>query len=228
MTLQAQSTPHKRSTISPFSTVSVNANSSCKRTLYVGPCTYRTDARSPVACSSGTNSNLLRVTSEVIQGTHLSVQLEPPYCGNSHKSCPCQLSATSSLPNQAFQTVIPKTPKGMGLGGLGPPRVSKSSQNQSRSRPESCCSNGSTCLHAVTWTWAKTVLIKHKIEVTDWMPFKECYWCIPPHMYGNVRAHIQEMLDIGAIQKLHSPWASTVILVQKKDSSLRLYTQLCL
>ena len=40
-------------------------------------------------------------------------------------------------------------------------------------------------------------------------------------MYDNMRAHIQEMLDIGAIQKSHSPWASTVVLVQKKDSSLR-------
>ena len=29
------------------------------------------------------------------------------------------------------------------------------------------------------------------------------------------------MLDIGAIQKSHSPWASTVVLVQKKDGSLR-------
>ena len=40
-------------------------------------------------------------------------------------------------------------------------------------------------------------------------------------MYDNARAHIQEMLDIGAIQKSHSPWASTVVLVQKKDGSLR-------
>ena len=40
-------------------------------------------------------------------------------------------------------------------------------------------------------------------------------------MYNHVRAHIQEMLDIGAIQKLHSPWASMVVLVQKKDGSLR-------
>ena len=40
-------------------------------------------------------------------------------------------------------------------------------------------------------------------------------------MYDDMRAHIQEMLDIGAIQKLHSPWASTVVLVQKKDNSLR-------
>ena len=31
----------------------------------------------------------------------------------------------------------------------------------------------------------KTALIKHKIEVTDWMPFKECCQCIPPHMYDN-------------------------------------------
>ena len=29
------------------------------------------------------------------------------------------------------------------------------------------------------------------------------------------------MLDIGAIHKSHSPWASAVILVQKKDSSMR-------
>ena len=35
-------------------------------------------------------------------------------------------------------------------------------------------------------------------------------------MYDDVRAHIQEMLDIGALCKLHSPWASAVVLVQKK------------
>ena len=40
-------------------------------------------------------------------------------------------------------------------------------------------------------------------------------------MYDDVRAHVQEMLDIGAICKLHSPWASAVVLVQKKDGSLR-------
>ena len=67
----------------------------------------------------------------------------------------------------------------------------------------------------------KTALIKHKIQLTDQTPFKEHYRCIPPHMYDNLRAHIQEMLDIGAIHTSHSPWASTVVLVQKKDSGLR-------
>ena len=72
----------------------------------------------------------------------------------------------------------------------------------------------------------KTALIKHKIQLTDLTPFKECYWCIPPHMYDNVRAHIQEMLDIGAIHKSHSPWASTVVLVWKKDGDLRFCIEL--
>ena len=36
-----------------------------------------------------------------------------------------------------------------------------------------------------------------------------------------MRAHIQEILDIGAIHKLHSPWASAVVLVQKKNGGLR-------
>ena len=67
----------------------------------------------------------------------------------------------------------------------------------------------------------KTALIKHKIKLTDQTPFKERYRCIPPHMYDDVRAHIQEMLDIGAIRKSHSLWASVVVLVCKKDGGLR-------
>ena len=67
----------------------------------------------------------------------------------------------------------------------------------------------------------KTALIKHKIQLTDQMPFKEHYQHIPPQMYDSVRVHIQEMLDISAIHKSHSPRASAVVLVQKKDGSLR-------
>ena len=66
----------------------------------------------------------------------------------------------------------------------------------------------------------KTFLIKHCIELTDQRPFKKHYQCIPPHIHNDVKAHLQEMLDIGAIRKLHSPWASMVVLVQKKDGNL--------
>ena len=40
-------------------------------------------------------------------------------------------------------------------------------------------------------------------------------------MNSDMRAHVQEMLDIGAIHQSHSPWASTVVLVWKKDGGLR-------
>ena len=67
----------------------------------------------------------------------------------------------------------------------------------------------------------KTALTKHKITLTDQMPFKEHYRHIPPHMYDDMKAHIQEMLDIGAIHRSHSLWASAVVLVWKKDGGLR-------
>ena len=58
----------------------------------------------------------------------------------------------------------------------------------------------------------KTSLIKHQIELTDQMPFKEHYQQYP-HMYYDMKAHLQEMLDIGAIWKSHSQRASIVGLV---------------
>ena len=67
----------------------------------------------------------------------------------------------------------------------------------------------------------KISLVKHWIELTDWMPFKRHYWLIPPYMYDDVNAQLQEMLDIGAIRKSDSLWSSALVLVQKKDRSLR-------
>ena len=59
----------------------------------------------------------------------------------------------------------------------------------------------------------KTSIIKHSIKLTNPTPFKECYRHIPPGMYEEVKTHIQEMLDVGAIQPSSSPWASAVVLV---------------
>ena len=39
-------------------------------------------------------------------------------------------------------------------------------------------------------------------------------------MYEEVKVHIQEMLDVGAIRPSNSPWASAVVLVWKKDGKL--------
>ena len=66
----------------------------------------------------------------------------------------------------------------------------------------------------------KTSIVKHSIKVIDPVPFKEQYRHIPPRMYDEVKVHIQGMLDVGAIRPSNSPWASAVILVQKKDRKL--------
>ena len=41
-------------------------------------------------------------------------------------------------------------------------------------------------------------------------------------MYNEVKAHIQEMLDVGAIWPCNSPWASAVVLVQKKRWEIKI------
>ena len=66
----------------------------------------------------------------------------------------------------------------------------------------------------------KTSIVKHSIKVNDPVLFKEQYRHISPGMYDEVKVHIQEMLDVGAIRPSNSPWASAAILVQKKDGKL--------
>ena len=67
----------------------------------------------------------------------------------------------------------------------------------------------------------RTNLVKHHIKLTDPVPLKEAYRRIPPQMYDEVKAHIQEMLNLGAIRPSNSPWASAIVLVRKKDGRLR-------
>ena len=67
----------------------------------------------------------------------------------------------------------------------------------------------------------RTNLVKHHIKLTDPVPFKEAYRRIPPQMYDEVKTHLQEMLDLGAIRPSNSPWASAIVLVRKKDGRHR-------
>ena len=79
-----------------------------------------------------------------------------------------------------------------------------------------------SCLFAMdTMDLGKTDLVKHHIELTNYTPIKDRYRRIPPQQYEEVRKHLKEMLDIGAIRRSNSPWASPVVLVRKKDGSLR-------
>ena len=66
----------------------------------------------------------------------------------------------------------------------------------------------------------------HSIRLKDNTPFKEHYWVIPPSMYEEVREHLKQKLEIGAVQPCHCPWACPVILVCRKDGKLQFYIDL--
>ena len=68
-----------------------------------------------------------------------------------------------------------------------------------------------------------TKAAKHKIVLKDpdTPPFKERFRRIPPPQLDEVRAHLKMMLDAGVIRPSNSPWCNAVVLVRKKDGSLR-------
>ena len=55
---------------------------------------------------------------------------------------------------------------------------------------------------------------EHTIKVTDDTPFKECFRQIPPPMVEEVRNHINEMLESGAIRPSQSAWCIAMVLVR--------------
>lgn len=66
-----------------------------------------------------------------------------------------------------------------------------------------------------------TDMVKHEINLVHETPFKERHRRIPPAMVQEVRSHLAEMLELGVIRPSQSPYASNVVLVKKKDGSLR-------
>ena len=64
---------------------------------------------------------------------------------------------------------------------------------------------------------------EHKIILKDpdTLPFKEHFCRIPPPQLDEVREHLKLMLDAGVIRPSNSLWCNAVVLVRKKDGSLR-------
>ena len=47
--------------------------------------------------------------------------------------------------------------------------------------------------------------IKHAIKITDPQPFKERHRRIPPHLFDEVKKHLQEMIEVGQLGKASVP-----------------------
>ena len=63
--------------------------------------------------------------------------------------------------------------------------------------------------------------IEHGISLSNEEPFNERFRHIPPPLLDEVRASLRDMLEAGAIQPSQSPWCNAMVLVRKKDGSLR-------
>lgn len=64
--------------------------------------------------------------------------------------------------------------------------------------------------------------VKHRIKLSDNTPFKHRARPIHPQDVDAVKKHLQELLDYGIIRESESPFASPIVVVRKKDGSVRL------
>uniref|UniRef100_A0A3B1JJS8 Gypsy retrotransposon integrase-like protein 1 n=1 Tax=Astyanax mexicanus TaxID=7994 RepID=A0A3B1JJS8_ASTMX len=67
-----------------------------------------------------------------------------------------------------------------------------------------------------------TTLIQHEIPLTDDAPVRQRYRRLPPSQYEQVKAHIQDLLQREVVRVSCSPYSSPIVVVQKKDGTLRL------
>ena len=66
-----------------------------------------------------------------------------------------------------------------------------------------------------------TNLVEHEIHLENEDPFKDPYRRIPPALIQEIREHLNEMIEAGAIRPSKSPFSSNVVIARKKDGSIR-------
>lgn len=64
--------------------------------------------------------------------------------------------------------------------------------------------------------------VTHHIELEPHVPFKERTRRVSPADFSDLRRHLQDLLAAGIIEESHSPYASPVVLVRKKNGELRM------
>ena len=66
-----------------------------------------------------------------------------------------------------------------------------------------------------------TSAIEHEISIEKGEPFKDRFWHISLPLLEQVYTSFRDMLEAGAIHLSQSPWCNVVVLVWKKDGTLR-------
>lgn len=71
-------------------------------------------------------------------------------------------------------------------------------------------------------TYGHTTAVKHHIRLQDDTPFKERSRPIYPCAREAIKQHLRELLDAGIIRESESPFASPIVVVRKKNGTIRL------
>ena len=100
----------------------------------------------------------------------------------------------------------------------------RNSPTQSKSRTASDPDRGATATHEQVFTDQPglTTLTSISIDTGESTPISSPPYCLPQARVQIVKDEIATMLRAGLIEVSRSPWASPIVLVPKKDGSLRL------
>ena len=105
-------------------------------------------------------------------------------------------------------------PNGKNLDNAKLSEEEKEKATQVFSKWDSIFSKGQTDI-------GRSKLVEHRIDLTDYHPFKEPHRRIPPALIEEVREHLQEMLNTEVIKESSSLYSSNVVIVRKKDGTIR-------
>ncbi|UYV70237.1 hypothetical protein LAZ67_7002256 [Cordylochernes scorpioides] len=65
------------------------------------------------------------------------------------------------------------------------------------------------------------IITKHRINTGDAKPSKKMPYRVSPSERKVIQEEVDRMMEMGVVQPSESPWASPVVLVRKKDGSVR-------
>ncbi|XP_051797469.1 uncharacterized protein LOC127531682 [Acanthochromis polyacanthus] len=124
-----------------------------------------------------------------------------------------EVRSTAAVSSQAAATPVPDRFDSLDLSALG---------EQEQAEVRSLLQKYQAVFSVHDGDLGCTNLISHGIPLTDDIPVRQRHRRIPPSDYEAVKAHINQLLESQVIRESSSPYASPIVLVRKKDGSLRL------
>ncbi|KAL2099487.1 hypothetical protein ACEWY4_003881 [Coilia grayii] len=64
-------------------------------------------------------------------------------------------------------------------------------------------------------------MVEHPIPLKDTTPVRQRMYRVPERLLPHLRAEVEEMLSLGVIERAASEWSNPVVLVPKKDGTMR-------